>query len=234
MDRHMPDKDRKEMSNVPSLVDLCVQTAIDNVRYLGDVGGVGEQLLERILPHCDVDQLKHIEDCSEGTDLSPLTDYLWKNFYHKKFGERSFNTVVQKMKSRNVTFQWRKLYEAKVKDMEEAQQKSIERMKKLYQNEDAQKKSRQVKLCTKVPPSSNKRNFYGGWGPGSIVGSSKSNLMKKSKVDFLKSQEVRNLTALRKNVVQKDDRPLCIRKPGGFSSKGSASTSQNIKPFQRR
>lgn len=61
----MPDKDRKEMSNVPSLVDLCVQTAIDNVRYLGDVGGVGEQLLERILPHCDVDQLKHIEDCSE-------------------------------------------------------------------------------------------------------------------------------------------------------------------------
>lgn len=234
MDRYIPGRNRKGMQTVPSLLDLCIQTAIDNVRYLGDVGGTDEQFLGEILPHCTVEQLKHVEDSTEGRDLSPMTDCLWKNFYEKKFGERSFNSVVDKMRSKKVTFKWRKLYEAKLKDVEEAQQKSIERMKQLYQNEDAQKKSRQVKLCTKVPPSSHKRNCYGGWGPGSIVGSSKSSLMKKSKVDFLNSQEVRNLTALRKNVVQKNDRPVCIRKPGSFLSKGSTSTSQTSKPFQRR
>jgi len=46
---------------IPTLVDLCVQTVIDNVRYLGDVGHVDQHLLERILPHCTVDQLMHVE-----------------------------------------------------------------------------------------------------------------------------------------------------------------------------
>ncbi|XP_063948509.1 uncharacterized protein LOC108217469 [Daucus carota subsp. sativus] len=107
-------------------------------------------------------------------------------------------------------------------------------MRQLYQNEDAQKKSRQVKPCTKVPPSSHKRNCYGGWGPGRIVGSSKGSLMKKSRDDFVNSQEVRNLTALRQNAVQKNDRPLCIREPGGFSSNGSSSNSQGSRALQRR
>ena len=48
----------------PSLVDLCVRTAIDNVRYLGDVGETSSELLEKILPHCTVDQLMHVEKCS--------------------------------------------------------------------------------------------------------------------------------------------------------------------------
>lgn len=51
---------------VPSLVDLCVQIAIDNVRYLGDVGETDFHLLERILPHCTLDQLVHIEHCTEA------------------------------------------------------------------------------------------------------------------------------------------------------------------------
>lgn len=46
----------------PSLVDLCVKIAIDNVRYLGDVGETDLHLLERILPHCTKDQLIHVED----------------------------------------------------------------------------------------------------------------------------------------------------------------------------
>lgn len=50
---------------VPSLVDMCIQLAIDNIRYLGDVGQTDLHLLERILPHCKVDQLKHIEDSTE-------------------------------------------------------------------------------------------------------------------------------------------------------------------------
>lgn len=50
---------------VPSLVDMCIQLAIDNIRYLGDVGETDLHLLERILPHCKVDQLKHIEDSTK-------------------------------------------------------------------------------------------------------------------------------------------------------------------------
>ena len=49
----------------PSLLDLCVYTAIDNVRYLGDVGETDLDLLGRILPHCTVDQLEHIEKSTE-------------------------------------------------------------------------------------------------------------------------------------------------------------------------
>ena len=53
----------------PSLVDLCIRTAIDNVRYLGDVGETDIGLLSHILPHCTVDQLGHIEKCTEVRQL---------------------------------------------------------------------------------------------------------------------------------------------------------------------
>jgi hypothetical protein len=39
------------------LVDLCVEKAIDNVKHLGDVSHVDHRMLERILPHCTLDQL---------------------------------------------------------------------------------------------------------------------------------------------------------------------------------
>lgn len=57
-------------SKAPSLVDLCVRTAIDNLRYLGDVGETDAELLGRILPHCTVDQLMHIEKSSKVRFLS--------------------------------------------------------------------------------------------------------------------------------------------------------------------
>lgn len=50
---------------VPSLVDLCVQKIIDNVRYLGNVGETDAHLLDRILPHCTLDQLMHVEKSTE-------------------------------------------------------------------------------------------------------------------------------------------------------------------------
>ena len=49
---------------MPSLVSLCIQSAIDNVRYIGDVGETDLGLLKEILPHCTVDQLTHIEKCT--------------------------------------------------------------------------------------------------------------------------------------------------------------------------
>lgn len=123
---------------VPSLVDLCVQTAVDNVRYLGDVGETDIDLLGRILPHCSLEQLKHVEKSTEvrnsmiklsscsvtypspflmfkfffqGRDLSQVTDRLWKRFYQIEFGDKSLNQVVERMKQKKVTFKWKKLYE---------------------------------------------------------------------------------------------------------------------------
>ena len=51
----------------PCLVDLCVETVIDNLRYLGDVGETDLHLLDRILPHCSIDHLKRVEKGSQVT-----------------------------------------------------------------------------------------------------------------------------------------------------------------------
>ncbi|PKI33622.1 hypothetical protein CRG98_045978 [Punica granatum] len=217
---------------VPSLVDLCIQTAIDNVRYLGDVGETDIGLLEQILPHCTVDQLMHIEESTKGRDLSPVTDKLWKKFYEKQFGPENTNLVLRRMKQKNVSFRWMKLYEAKLKDVEEAQNKSLDRIRQLYKKEDARKQSRQVQLCSKVPPSSNKRSW--GNGPGYNVGNLKGNLMKKAKIEFLKSQEVKNMAAVKRNAIQRSTCASRVMRPSGFLATGSASTSKQIKPPVRR
>ncbi|KAI8551273.1 hypothetical protein RHMOL_Rhmol06G0172800 [Rhododendron molle] len=214
---------------VPSLVDMCIRLAIDNIRHLGDVGETDLHLLERILPHCKVDQLKHIEDSTER-DLSAVTDKLWKKFYEKEFGANSTNLVCERMKDKKVSFEWKLLYEAKLKNLEEAQQKSFDRIKELYKKEDARKQSRQVRITTKVPPSSIKRSFYGG-GPGINISNTKSSIMKKSKLQFLNSHEVTNLAAIKKNGFQKRNGISSMRKQGVLSGKDSASTS---KPIGRR
>lgn len=135
MEGHTSQRKGKEILIVPSLVDLCVKTAIDNIEDLGDVGVTDSKFLIQILPHCTVDQLKYIEDSTDERDLSPMTDHLWENFYKKNFGEKSFNEVVHKLKSRNLTFSWKKLYEAKLMDVEEAQQRSNKRMKQFHNGE---------------------------------------------------------------------------------------------------
>ncbi|RRT64965.1 hypothetical protein B296_00041431, partial [Ensete ventricosum] len=101
---------------VPTLVELCLQTAISNVRYIGDVGEVDLYLLKDILPHCNIDQLTHIENSTEvshalGRDLTPVTDALWKRFYEQQFGVESANTVIKRMKQKKVVFKWRQLFE---------------------------------------------------------------------------------------------------------------------------
>ncbi|CAI9089102.1 OLC1v1023608C2 [Oldenlandia corymbosa var. corymbosa] len=167
----------------PSLTDLCVQVAVVNIRYLGNVGETDFHLLERILPHCNMDQLIHVEDCTEGRDLSPVTNKLWKKFYERRFGVDNVALVVERMKKRKVSFTWRQLYEAKLKDIEEQETKIVERMKQRYENAAADKQKRQVQICMKVPPSSGKRSYFGG--SYSSVCNTKSNIMKKAKLDFI-------------------------------------------------
>ncbi|GAB2274680.1 hypothetical protein Dimus_009451 [Dionaea muscipula] len=182
----------------PSLVDLCVQTAIDNIRYIGNVGETDQLLLERILPHCKIEQLMHIENCTEGRDLSCVTNKLWKEFYTVNFGVENMNLVVERMKQHNVSFNWRQLYQAKLKAQDEEQNRSVERLTELYKKEDARKQSRQIKICTKAPPSSKRTRFGGGYGSGYNLSNVRSNIMKKAKVDYLNSPEVKNRAAMKK------------------------------------
>ncbi|CAF1701062.1 hypothetical protein HID58_052316 [Brassica napus] len=185
----------------PSLVDLCVRLAIDNVRYIGYVGGVDFQLLEKILQHCTLEQLMHIEDSTQDTDLSPVTNELWKRFYEKQYGAKNLSFVMEKMERSKVSFKWRELYEAKLKVVEEDEKEAVDRLKQRYKNEDARKQSRQTKLCAKAPPV--KKPFWGNSGTSYNLSNVKSNIMKKAKLDVLKSQEVKNLTAIKRNTIQK-------------------------------
>ncbi|KAL1811697.1 hypothetical protein ACET3Z_021762 [Daucus carota] len=64
MDRSIPNKNRNrsETFKVSSLEDLCLEKAIDNVKHIVNMRGIVDQLLERILPHCNAEELKNIED----------------------------------------------------------------------------------------------------------------------------------------------------------------------------
>lgn len=209
---------------IPSLVELCVYKVIDNLRFLGDVGETDIHLLERILPHCTVEQLMHVEKSSEGRDLSPVTDQLWKKFYERQFGRESTNTVIQRMQQKRVAFKWIQLYEAKMKDIEKNESKAADRIKQSYLKENARKQSRQIQICSKVPPSSNKRSF-GGSGYGLNVANTKNNLLKKAKIELLQSQEMKNIKAWKRNAVQKGPDVPSTKKPM-FSGRESASTSK--------
>ncbi|KAL7143625.1 hypothetical protein ABFS83_08G204900 [Erythranthe nasuta] len=218
---------------VPSLVDLCVRTAIDNIKYLGDVGETDHHLLDRILSHCNLDELKHIEDSTQGSDLSPVTDKMWKKFYKVRFGADSTDMVVERMRKRKTTVLWRLLYEAKLSEMEQAEKESVDRMTQRYREETARKQSRQVKLCSKVPPSSSrKRSFFGGVGASNIY-NTKSSLMKKAKIEFVNSREVKNIAAMKNKMVHRNHSVSSTVKPltSGYASSSSKLTT---KPFERR
>lgn len=47
----------------------------------------------------------------QGSDLSPVTDKLWKMFFEKQFGTNSINEVIKRMREKRVSFKWMQLYE---------------------------------------------------------------------------------------------------------------------------
>ncbi|XP_024522037.1 uncharacterized protein LOC9630164 [Selaginella moellendorffii] len=99
-------------ARAPSLQELCIHTAIDNLHRFGDVGDTDLDLLRIILPHCTTDQLRHIENCSKDRDLAPVTNELWKKCYGRDFGPHSLELVESKLKHASKSqFKWRDLYE---------------------------------------------------------------------------------------------------------------------------
>ncbi|XP_057488300.1 uncharacterized protein LOC130774304 [Actinidia eriantha] len=141
------------MMKAPSLVDLCVQMAVKNVRYPGDLGETDLHLLDRILPHYTVDQLKHIGDSTEENKIGmcAFAQRFHRQAINKAFTERDLVTVFL----------------------------------------------------------------------------TQSNIMKKGKVQFLNSHEMKNVAAMKKNRLQQSNGLSSIRKPGVFSGNYFASTSKS-------
>ncbi|KAJ1267468.1 hypothetical protein BS78_07G058500 [Paspalum vaginatum] len=188
-----------------SLVDLCVQKCIDNLRYVGSVDGVETELLKRILPHCTLDQLTRIESRTE-MDLSPVTDPLWRQFYQREFGQEHTNLVIKKMKLGGANYKWRDLFKTKTEIQKKKEDKMVENFTKKLQAEKAEKQSKQIKLCTKVPPSS-KRSFFGGGGPSSLSTSSyKSPILKKARIEA--DSRARLQSAIHKNTFARSSQPI--------------------------
>jgi elongin-A len=187
---------------VVSLLEFCVRSAIDNLQYLSDVGETDIQLLKRILPHCNADQLNHIETSTKGRDLSPITDELWRKCYGRRFGEDAVEMVKERMSSRKCKFKWRQLYQAKVREQDEIQRKGVNRLRELYKEQNSQKERKQIQPIDLKPPESKrvKRTGPGGSfrGPPSKA-PAKGRLMQKSRMDFAKSNEAARQASLAKN-----------------------------------
>lgn len=52
-----------------------------------------------------------IDVLSQGRNLSPVTDKLWKKFFEKQFGTNSTDEVIKRMKEKRVSFRWMQLFE---------------------------------------------------------------------------------------------------------------------------
>ncbi|XP_038885873.1 uncharacterized protein LOC120076176 [Benincasa hispida] len=224
----------EEVSKIASsfLSHDSINEAIDSLRFLGDVGDTDLHVLERILPHCTVDQLMHIENSSKGRDLTPVTDKLWKNFYEKKFGKNDSDLVIKKMKYKKESFKWKQLYEAKMEALEKKAMEIEARYKQNCQKENARKQSRKIIFCEDVSSSNNKKRRSEGTIKSecntteskilkkpnreaqmcqvSSGGTTKpghrtkqSKILKKAKREALQCIETKNVIAFRRNAMQK-------------------------------
>ncbi|XP_066350965.1 uncharacterized protein [Miscanthus floridulus] len=193
-----------------SLLELCVRKAIDNLRYMESVDGVEMDLLKRILPHCTQEHLTNIEKNTE-MDLSSVTDPLWKRFYYQEFGQEHTNKVIARLKALKETrpdakYTWWRLFEARKEKQKQAEDEMVEKFTKKFQAEKAEKQSKQIKLCTKVPPSS-KRSFFGGSGPSSLSNCSyKSPILKKARMEA--DSKARLQSAIQKNTFSRSSQSI--------------------------
>lgn len=129
-----------------------LQHAIDNVHMLGDVGGMSELRLRKILPHASTEHLLHIETCSKGRDLTSITDPLWRIHFARRFGERNAKMCEKQMPQGGPPHTWRSLYEEKVAEQEKLQEEGVERLRELYHQQNAVKASRKIQCIDKMAP----------------------------------------------------------------------------------
>ena len=192
---------KNEMEDGLKLIDTLTKAAhVGDKRPLDIFATCDLSILQHALSHCTVDQLMYVENCSKskGKDLSLITDNLWKNFYQREFGVQKTNALVERMRLKKVSFKWMELYQAKLKQMGEVENKAIDRIKRLYKKENERKQSRQVKVLETIPQTTKKRGF------DEVSNLKKGNLMKKARKEFLNCREVKDLAALNRiNALQR-------------------------------
>ncbi|PRQ50843.1 putative RNA polymerase II transcription factor SIII, subunit A [Rosa chinensis] len=178
-----------EKGKLIRLDDRWVSIAIDNLDSFGDVGYLDFKFLDQVLPHCSKDQLIHIEKSTKNTDLTPITDKLWKKIFERELGVKATDEVIQKMKIKKVSFKWSELYQTKLKRVEEDEKQVGERLKRLYQKEAARKQSRQVRVLDKLPPSSSSNRRSGS--------TKDSKLTKKVRKEYHNCLELKNIEVMK-------------------------------------
>ncbi|KAL6123894.1 hypothetical protein ACLB2K_076411 [Fragaria x ananassa] len=97
---------------------------------------------------------------------------------------------MEKMKMKKASFRWSELYQAKSRSLEKKEKEVGERLKKMYEKEDARKQSRQVKVLDKVPPSNTR---IGVINKGLSKGKKSNQMMNKIKKQYENSLAKRNL-----------------------------------------
>ncbi|EMS51051.1 Transcription elongation factor B polypeptide 3 [Triticum urartu] len=168
-----------------SLLDLCIRSAVDNLRTLNSVDIVPDELLKRILPHCTLEQLRHIESCTHA-DLTDVTDVLWKRFFQREFGEENMNLAIKRMKENGVRYKWKKLFEARTEKQKQVEARMSAGLKNKYQAANA------------------------GSGSSSLANSSyKSPILKKARMEV--DSRAKMQAAIQRNTVARGANNICTK-----------------------
>eukprot|EP01097_Dermamoeba_algensis_P009372 TRINITY_DN659_c0_g1_i2.p1 TRINITY_DN659_c0_g1~~TRINITY_DN659_c0_g1_i2.p1 ORF type:complete len:227 (+),score=66.30 TRINITY_DN659_c0_g1_i2:86-766(+) len=113
----------KKSTQIPSLVELCLDTIAKNLDALTDLGDISSEFIPRILCNCNAEQLNRIE---KNTRRELPTNELWKKLCLKE------KLLLPGEDEQNKTkVLWKKVYFSQ----KSAQQKKIE---------DAKKKAKEV------------------------------------------------------------------------------------------
>jgi len=94
-----------------SLRELALGKIVQHLDFLGDIGDTDAATTSQIISHCNVEQLRFIEDSTydAGRDISDITNPFWKKFYEREFRREFQSRPVQA--SEGSPTDWRELYE---------------------------------------------------------------------------------------------------------------------------
>lgn len=125
-----------EFNSVPTLVQLCVFTVIDNIDHLEDVGDVPLEFLERFLSVCSPEQLQRVET---ATSRSLETEPFWmKHCELKKLSVEDFATYE--------AANYRELYKNYIRSVQQQTKAMGLAMRRRYKALESKKMENTVKV----------------------------------------------------------------------------------------
>ncbi|KAK3282538.1 hypothetical protein CYMTET_9728 [Cymbomonas tetramitiformis] len=178
---------------IQSLATLAFQTVVDNIEFLGDVGHVDDDVLTKLLVHCQVETLREVEDLTwegSGRDLRALTHELWHGLYKRRF-PRQYAQLLSRCEEgtaegrsaarANQHTDYRLLYEeAELREQERLEQ-SANRLKARYDSHEEHKRSRQIQVCSLQPSSSKRQRMSSGGGQSIAPAGVRARLLEKTR-----------------------------------------------------